>query len=73
MEIHDRLARQAPEVLARLVLITGDTASAEVVDFISRLRQPLLQKPFDMQTLADLLDRIAPPTSTAAVEAPAGP
>jgi CheY-like chemotaxis protein len=61
MEIHDRLSRSAPELLAKLVLITGDTASAEAAEFVARLQQPLLQKPFDMRTLADLLDRTTPP------------
>jgi two-component system NtrC family sensor kinase len=65
IEIHDRLARRAPAALAKLVLITGDTASNEVAEFVVRLRQPLLQKPFDMRALADLLDRTAPPTTSA--------
>jgi len=67
IEIHDRLARRAPDALAKLVFITGDTASTEVAEFVSRLRQPLLLKPFDMRALADLLDRTAPPTPAAPV------
>jgi CheY-like chemotaxis protein len=60
IELHDRLAALDPEGLEKLVLITGDTASSDVADFVARLRQPLVQKPFDMRTLADLLDRTAP-------------
>jgi PAS domain S-box-containing protein len=60
MEIHDRLAAVDPEGLEKLVMITGDTASSEVAEFVGRLRQPLVQKPFDMRALADLLDRTAP-------------
>jgi CheY-like chemotaxis protein len=60
IEIHDRLAAVDPAGLGKLVLITGDTASAEVAEFVTRLRQPLVQKPFDMRALADLLDRTAP-------------
>ncbi len=60
MEIHDRLAAVDPEGLEKLVMITGDTASSEVAEFVARLRQPLVQKPFDMRALADLLDRTAP-------------
>lgn len=60
MEIYDRLAAVDPEGLEKLVLITGDTASSEVTEFVARLRQPLVQKPFDMRALADLLDRTAP-------------
>lgn len=60
MEIHDRLAAVSPETVAKLIMITGDTASPEVAEFVGRLRQPLIQKPFDMRTLADLLDRLVP-------------
>jgi two-component system NtrC family sensor kinase len=61
IQLHDQLAERAPEVLARLVVISGDTASPEVADFLLRLRRPLVQKPFDLRTLADLLDEAAPP------------
>jgi len=60
IELHDRLAAVDPAGLEKLVLITGDTASSEVADFVARLRQPLVQKPFDMRALADLLDRTVP-------------
>ena len=61
MEIHDRLAARDPAGLQKLVVISGDTASAEIAEFMTRLRQPVIQKPFDMRALADLLDRTAPP------------
>lgn len=57
IEIHDRLAALSPSGVAKLIMITGDTASPEVAEFVDRLRQPLVQKPFDMRALADLLDR----------------
>jgi CheY-like chemotaxis protein len=66
IEIHDLLAAAAPEALAKLVVISGDTASAEVTEFLARLRQPVVQKPFDMRALADLLDQTAPPSGTPA-------
>ena len=70
IELHDRLAAVSPESVARLVLITGDIASPEAAEFVARLRQPLVQKPFDMRALADLLDRIAPTGSAAVPPAP---
>lgn len=66
IEIHDMLAAHDPSGLEKLVVISGDTASAEIATFITRLRQPIIQKPFDMRTLADLLDRIAPPRAASA-------
>ncbi|HEV8599388.1 MAG TPA: ATP-binding protein [Gemmatimonadales bacterium] len=66
IEIHDQLAAQDPPGLEKLIVITGDTASLEVAEFIPRLRRPVIQKPFDMRALADLLDRTAPPPPRAA-------
>ncbi|MGH7535839.1 MAG: hypothetical protein ACREMG_09650, partial [Gemmatimonadales bacterium] len=59
--------------LHKLVLISGDTASVEVVEFMGRIRQPIIQKPFDMRALADLLDQTAPPRSSAASTPPLPP
>ncbi len=59
--LHDRLASTAPDVLAKLIVISGDTASPEVAEFLKRLHRPLVQKPFDLRTLAELLDEAAPP------------
>ncbi len=63
IEIHDRLAAVGAGALRKLVMISGDTASAEVVEFMGRIRQPVIQKPFDMRALVDLLDQTAPQTS----------
>jgi CheY-like chemotaxis protein len=60
IEIHDRMAAASPAGLAKMIVITGDTASPEMAEFLGRLRQPLVQKPFDMRALADLLDRTVP-------------
>jgi CheY-like chemotaxis protein/two-component sensor histidine kinase len=66
IELHDRIAARSPQDLAKLILITGDTASPEVAEFVGRLKQPLVQKPFDMRTLSDLLDRTVPSGPAAA-------
>ncbi len=70
IELHDRLAAVSPESVAKLVMITGDTASPEAAEFVDRLRQPLIEKPFDMRALADLLDRIAAPAAPTGPAAP---
>ena len=66
IEIHDMLAAHDPAGLEKLVVVSGDTASAEIQTFVTRLRRPIIQKPFDMRTLADLLDRTAPPRAAPA-------
>jgi CheY-like chemotaxis protein len=66
IEIHDRLAAEDPAGLEKLVVVSGDTASTEIAEFIKRLQRPIIQKPFDMRTLAELLDRTAPPRAASA-------
>jgi CheY-like chemotaxis protein len=62
-ELHDRVARERPALLGRLVFSTGDVVSAEAREFISRVSAPVLQKPFELATLDELLARYAARTS----------
>jgi len=57
--LHDRLQREQPALLQRLVFFTGDLASADAVAFAARCRQPLLQKPFDFARLVATLRELA--------------
>lgn len=59
IELCHRLEAEHPELARRLVVITGDTASPSVAEFLTGGSRPFLQKPFDMRVLADLLDRVA--------------
>ncbi len=58
VELHDRLARRHPALLRRIVFSTGDVASAEAASFVQRTTCPVLQKPFELRTLDDLLARV---------------
>jgi DNA-binding NtrC family response regulator len=57
IELHDRLAVLRPDILGRCVFSTGDAASSEVLGFIERSRCTVLQKPFELATLDELLAR----------------
>ena len=57
IELHDRLAALRPDLLGRCVFSTGDAASSEVLSFIERSRCTVLQKPFELATLDELLVR----------------
>lgn len=50
-ELHDRLAKEAPQTLERFIFITGDLASPEARTFAARCRRPLLHKPLDFALL----------------------
>jgi two-component system NtrC family sensor kinase len=70
IELHDRLARDEPQILRRVVFLTGDTASPKAVDFGARTRSRIVLKPFDVAKLLDLLRSVAAEVDGA--EAPGG-
>lgn len=57
MDLYDKLRLVYPELAARTIVITGDTTSSGVVEFLERLEAPVLQKPFDLRRLIDLVGR----------------
>ena len=57
IELVDRLRATHPALADRTIVITGDTASPSVAEFLARLQTPYLQKPFDMRALAQMVDR----------------
>jgi PAS domain S-box-containing protein len=58
VELHDRIAEVAPELLERVVFSTGDVASAEAAEFVRRTRCTVLQKPFELRALDMILKRM---------------
>ncbi len=58
VELHDRIAEVAPELLERVVFSTGDVASAEAAEFVRRTRCTVLQKPFELRALDAILKRM---------------
>jgi PAS domain S-box-containing protein len=59
IDLHDRLARERPEILRRIVFSTGDVASREAASFVQRTACPVLQKPFELRMLDELVTRLA--------------
>jgi CheY-like chemotaxis protein len=51
IELHDHLARDRPDILARVIFCTGDVVSQEVALFLRSTARPVLQKPFDLMLL----------------------
>lgn len=58
MELHDQLARERPDLLPRLIFTTGDAASEEASAFVRRTRCQVLQKPFELTALAEVVDKV---------------
>lgn len=57
IELHDRLALTHPRILERIVFSTGDVASPEAKGFVERSRCTILQKPFELATLDEIVAR----------------
>ena len=58
LEVHDWLATHRTELFARLIIATGDVASPAIREFLSRTSRPVLEKPFELSVLADLVEQV---------------
>jgi DNA-binding NarL/FixJ family response regulator len=59
VELHDWLAEHRPDLFGGLIITTGDLASPAWSNFISRTPRPLIEKPFDLAVLAQLIEAVA--------------
>jgi CheY-like chemotaxis protein len=57
-ELYDWLRVNRPELLARLIVATGDAVSRDAADFVQRTACPVLQKPFELAELRALVRRV---------------
>lgn len=55
VELHDRLAAERPDLLRRIIFSTGDVASPEAASFVQRTDRPVLQKPFELRMLDEIV------------------
>jgi len=58
IELHDRIERDAPEVLPHLVFSTGDLVSDEAAHFARETSCQIIEKPFEFAKLRATIDRI---------------
>jgi len=57
-EVWDRLANTQPEVLARVVLLTGGAFTREAQAFVDRSQAPVVDKPFSARTLREVVRQL---------------
>ena len=50
-EFYRELLQKAPDMLSRLVFMTGDTASKRTQEFLEWAERPVIEKPFTIETL----------------------
>ena len=58
IEMHERLRAARPDLLARIIFSTGDAVALEAAEFVRRANCPVLQKPFELSTLRELVHRM---------------
>jgi two-component system NtrC family sensor kinase len=58
LEVPDWLAQHRPDRFTRLVIATGDVASPSVREFLDRSSRPVLEKPFELSALSELVERV---------------
>jgi DNA-binding NtrC family response regulator len=59
VELHDWLAQHRPDLFGCLILTTGDLGSPGLSDFVARTPRPLIEKPFELAVLGQLIEAVA--------------
>jgi DNA-binding NtrC family response regulator len=57
-QLHDWLAEHRPDLFERLILTTGDLASPVLSEFLTRTPRPVIEKPFELAELAQLIEAV---------------
>lgn len=60
-DVYARVEGARPELADRFVFSSGDVTADDNRAFLGRVRCPMLQKPFELAQLREVVDRIAPP------------
>jgi DNA-binding NtrC family response regulator len=58
VELHDWLAEHRPDLFATLIITTGDLTSPALSEFVARTPRPLIEKPFELSVLAQLIEAV---------------
>src|SRR5260370_13097188 len=56
-EVHAWIQKNRPELCARIILISGDTANSETQTFLAQSGTPCIEKPFRVQQLLTVVER----------------
>ena len=56
-EVHDWIQKNRPELKARIILISGDTANSETQTFLAQSGTPCIEKPFRVQQLMAAVEK----------------
>ena len=58
VELYRKLLASRPDLVRRLLFSTGDVVSSDAADFLAESRRPVIEKPFELARLEELLKEI---------------
>jgi len=56
-EVHAWIQKNRPELRARIILISGDTANSDTQAFLAQCGTPSIEKPFRVQQLISIVEK----------------
>jgi len=56
-EVHEWIQKNRPELKARVILISGDTANSDTQAFLAKSGTPCIEKPFRVQQLISAVEK----------------
>jgi DNA-binding NtrC family response regulator len=56
-EVHSWIQKNRPELCARIILISGDTANSETQAFLAQSGTPCIEKPFRVQQFLSIVEK----------------
>jgi CheY-like chemotaxis protein len=56
-EVHAWIQKNRPELCARVILISGDTANSDTQAFLAQSGTPCIEKPFRVQQLMSVVEK----------------
>jgi hypothetical protein len=58
LALYEEIEQRDPQLLARVIFMTGDTLGRRTQEFLARTRNPCLQKPFALKEVRWLIRQI---------------
>lgn len=58
VELHRKLLGTRPDLVRRLLFSTGDVVSSDAAHFLAQSGRPVIEKPFELARLEELLNQI---------------
>lgn len=58
MDVHAWVSREAPELVSRMIFMTGGAFTRGAADFLEQVPNRRLEKPFEVEALVDTLEKV---------------